>query len=275
MTRYTSPIVFGTDSTSKAAWNCSRTVTSNPGTCVFQMSGGTGGCASTGNVNSGISCTWTVPTGVTSITIELWGGGGGGAAPGGMCTCCNYGQGGGGGAYSRKTLAVTAGSQYVLCAGAGGQGGIPSTSSVCCCGQRGVTTYVTGTGLTSFCAEGGYGGESRCYPNGQNIMLLNGGYPGPGGDLNVCGGPGYAWYSSQMCGWTMGGSSPFGGRTIHQGYDCDSQYTDAIGNGKAGGPCGFTGMFPGGGGSGGLPSCCCGICTCGGPGAAGLIRIWM
>ena len=48
------------------------------------------------------STTWTAPTGVTSVTAEVWGGGGGG---GGM-NASTDGGGGGGGAYSQQVVTV-------------------------------------------------------------------------------------------------------------------------------------------------------------------------
>ena len=49
--------------------------------------------------------TWTVPAGVTSIIVEVWGGGGGGSGRYG--TSSSPGAGGGGGAYARKTYTVS------------------------------------------------------------------------------------------------------------------------------------------------------------------------
>jgi|GEM_PF-1931576 len=46
--------------------------------------------------------TWTVPAGVTSITVECWGGGGAG----------RYGAGGAGGAWTQETLAVSPGQAF-------------------------------------------------------------------------------------------------------------------------------------------------------------------
>lgn len=65
--------------------------------------------------------TWTVPAGVTSITIEAWGAGGAGGA-----TAMPWGgiqspsAGGGGGAYASSTINVTAGTTYNVTVGAGG-----------------------------------------------------------------------------------------------------------------------------------------------------------
>lgn len=277
MGRYRSDIIV-CDATSKAAWNCVRTTSPGQGACVFQLTGSCGGCGIV--AGAGCCCQWTVPAGVTSVIIELWGGGGGGGSAVG-CMCCHYGGGGGGGAYSRKTLAgLTAGTQFTLCAGNGGCGGGKqgmSSGPDCCCGSSGGTTYVTGTGLTNFCAGGGLGGESRC-GTVFGIQTGNGGCAGAGGDLNVRGYDGGFHYHNQSCwfqGWSYGGGSPFGGRNMYMAGDWCSQYSNKCGDGKTGGVCGLTGNFPGGGGTGGFTSCCCGICVCGGDAAPGLIRIWM
>jgi hypothetical protein len=61
--------------------------------------------------------TWTVPPGVTTLTVECWGAGGGGGGDGGN----DVAGGGGGGEYARKTLAVTPGDviPYVVDSGNG------------------------------------------------------------------------------------------------------------------------------------------------------------
>src|SRR5665647_16017 len=67
------------------------------------------------------SGTFTVPAGVTSVTIECWGGGGAG---GGVKSNGNYGgAGGAGGAYASKVITVTPGSTYTVNVGQGGNGG--------------------------------------------------------------------------------------------------------------------------------------------------------
>ncbi len=76
--------------------------------------------------------TFTVPTCVTSVTVQCWGGGGGGAS--------NNGGGGGGGAYSSSTLTVTPGLTYTFNVGAGGSGGggsVCSGTSPCAAGGLG------------------------------------------------------------------------------------------------------------------------------------------
>ena len=58
----------------------------------------------------GCCCNWTVPTGVSRITWEIWGAGGNGH---GACSCnrCQNWHGAGGGYYNTKTISTTAGCQ--------------------------------------------------------------------------------------------------------------------------------------------------------------------
>ncbi|MFZ1703296.1 MAG: Ig-like domain-containing protein [Saprospiraceae bacterium] len=60
--------------------------------------------------------TFTVPEGVTSLTVDTWGGGGRG---GSRTSSSNGTGGGGGGAYSRHTFSVVPGQSYVVNVGAG------------------------------------------------------------------------------------------------------------------------------------------------------------
>lgn len=100
-----------------------------------------------------------VMPGVTELTFEIWGGGGGGA---GACNC-QQGNPGGAGAYARKTLrgcdfpgGTLGGFCYLLFIG-------PTTCcSSCCEGVRGCKTYITGCGLSNFCADGGLPGKTCC-----------------------------------------------------------------------------------------------------------------
>ena len=215
------------------------------------------------NIPGGNTCTWTVPTDVKEVTFELWGGGGAGGQN--YCCYCGLGVGGGGGAYSLKSIAVTPGTTYTIVAGAGGSGNFycsPGGSQVGC---RGCTSYVTGTNLTNFCAEGGCGGcwYSGCIPG--NAEATGGGLA-YGGDVNLAGNK--AWLKSGICTWytpkffSAGGSSPLGGpNQMHQGNFCTPYFSG-----------GYDGVFPGGGGTG-LSKCCCDCCGCGGSGAPGLVRI--
>lgn len=106
---------------------------------------------------------WTVPTGVTQATFHIWGSGGWGAGS----YHCQQGVPGGSGAYAVKSLTVTPGDQYTLCLGDMIDNGTQTTYNCAiptneACGPtdinhgvRGPKAYVTGTGLTNFCVEGG------------------------------------------------------------------------------------------------------------------------
>ena len=59
--------------------------------------------------------TWTVPAGVSSVTIECWGAGGAG---GGSNSQNNGGAGGGGGGYTIQTYTVTVGQNINYVVGA-------------------------------------------------------------------------------------------------------------------------------------------------------------
>ena len=101
-----------------------------------------------------LMCCWVVPPGTTCITFEIWGAGGGGA---GAC-CCMWGIPGQSGAWAKKTVTGTLGGCiYTMFVGYQA-----CCSPVASCGYRGCQSYVTGFGLTNFCAEGGFGGCSWC-----------------------------------------------------------------------------------------------------------------
>jgi hypothetical protein len=64
------------------------------------------------------SGSFTVPAGVTSITVEAWGGGGKGGSKSGGGSGAEYG-GGGGGAYAKKALTAAPGLSYSVIVGSG------------------------------------------------------------------------------------------------------------------------------------------------------------
>ena len=107
-------------------------------------------CDASGYFRAGACCQWTVPGGVTCARFQIWGAG---AGTGYGC-CCSFTPFGGTGAYASVIIPVTAGNTYTLCSGC----------ALCCCATAGGTndtdgcpSYVTGTNLTNFCAEGGEG----------------------------------------------------------------------------------------------------------------------
>ena len=127
-------------------------------------------CCHNNPCNGGCCYLWTVPTGVTSIQFEIVSGGG----SGGPARCCGGGpgMGGGGGGYATKMQYAncahfTAGStQYTICAGATSR----CSENGCCnsrtgCGYYGCPSFVLGTGLGTFCMQGGSYANQKCTVN--------------------------------------------------------------------------------------------------------------
>jgi hypothetical protein len=157
---------------------------------------------------------WTVPVGVVSVTVEIWGAGGGG---GGSNTNNSGGSGGGSGAYVTKTMAVTAGTNYTFTIGTGGAGGAANTAT----GTTGGNSTINFPLLLS--AGGGTGGTRNSGTVGAGGIAT--------GATNTNGNPGIAGGASGG----KGGNSPNGG---------------AGGAGATDGP-GVAGATPGAGGGGG------------------------
>ena len=140
------------------------------------------------------SGTYTVPAGVTSITVECWGGGGGsGGAKSSSGTDAASG-GGGGGAYSVTTISVVAGQSIIVAVGAGGSSGSNSGGN----GGAGGNSSITYNSSLVAWAAGGSGGNGSTVGNGAGG---NGGSTGTGTIYN--GGKGGNGY--------VGGSFDFGG----------------------------------------------------------------
>ncbi len=107
-------------------------------------------CDTSGFFRCGACCEWVVPAGVTCARFQIWGAG----AQSGAAGCCGGSPFGGSGAYASVIIPVTQGNAYTLCAGC----------AFCCYSQQntagnsnGCQSFVTGTGLTNFCAMGGIG----------------------------------------------------------------------------------------------------------------------
>jgi hypothetical protein len=111
--------------------------------------------------------TWTVPTGVFSITVNACGGGGGGGQADGGTTFNGYG-GAGGGANLKgpQTFSVTPNQVLSITVGDGG----PLNGGQ---GTYGGQSSVTGTGV-SYTADGGQGGAN--YAGGVSAFAGMGAY---------------------------------------------------------------------------------------------------
>ena len=238
--------------------------------------------------NGGCCLSWTVPTGAQIIKFEILSGGGPGGSSG---WDYDIGHGGAGGNYNVKTICKDAGefvstagteSVFMLCAG--------GTSMCSCCGncnrncRHGCTSYVTGPGLSNFCAIGGHGGstswdkQSNCYNchigNQQcDLGSYNGGWvshncneASHGGDMCFRGISGSHYQQYNCCAdsssFSGGPAGPFSvsGTAVNKHW--------CTGNMAC---CSAHSAFPGGGGSGhqsGSGSTCWG-----GFGAGGLVKV--
>jgi hypothetical protein len=131
-------------------WSCIKTLpaTGCPWIDGFKV------CNTATQFNCGQCCNWVVPEGVTCARFQIWGAGGGST----ISRCCGGSPFGSTGAYASVIIPVTAGNSYTLCSGC----------ALCCRGcnnnynggdgrYAGCQSYVTGTGLCNFCANGGQG----------------------------------------------------------------------------------------------------------------------
>ena len=154
------------------------------------------------------SGTWTKPTGVTKIIVEVQGGGGSGSRhPTGANVCS-----GAGGGYARKFLDVTDIDTVSVVVGAGGAS------------QTSASTAGVDGGLSSFIKATGSGSFTDIVGNGGTGGIISGWGAGPiggtgtGGDLNIQGGRGW-----------MGGDGTNHAK-VTRGMNINTAFTDATVN---------------------------------------------
>lgn len=195
---------------------------------------------------------FTVPAGVTSITVSAWGAGGAG---GGVVGNNNNPRGGGGGeagSFVRGTMAVTPGTVYTVVVGSGGTG---STSG----GTAGTASSFGGSGV--FNAIGGSGGagavnSSRLGAGGNTANTGNvvsgtstaSTYGGNGGTATASGGSSFSGGGGGSAG--AGGNGGNGGATAGGTAGATGGVAGAAGRGSADDGNGNAGNNPGAGGSG-------------------------
>jgi uncharacterized repeat protein (TIGR01451 family) len=175
--------------------------------------------------------TFTVPSAVTSITVQAWGGGGGARGDG-----TDRRGGGGGGAYASSIIPVTTGQTYTVVVGTGGI----STSNPGQSGQSSTfgNNLVVAAGGTGGSNDGGAGGTVAA---SIGTIRYAGGTGGTRGDTGGGGGGGSALTTGNGGNGANGSGSVGGAGGI------------GTGNGGAGGNSGQSGnegLAPGGGGGG-------------------------
>ncbi|MBN2487337.1 MAG: hypothetical protein JXB34_15285 [Bacteroidales bacterium] len=202
--------------------------------------------------------TFTVPAGVTSITVECWGGGGAGG--GTNSNNARGGGGGAGGAYARSVLSVVPGTSYTVTVG-GQRNGVANN------GQQGNPSWF-GTAATVY-AEGGAGGAA---PNNGRAGGI-GSAASSIGDVVFAGGDG-ADGTTTLGGGGGGGAGSTGDGGDASGTTAGNGTTENGGNGAAGrgnGEDGYDGNLYGGGGGGAYVNN--NTNRSGGNGAAGFVRV--
>ncbi len=176
---------------------------------------------------------FTVPAGVSQITVETWAGGGAG---GGVTGYGDEGAGGAGGQYARKIVAVIPGSSHSIVVGAGG---VASTGNG---GAGGDSTF----DVTVVVAKGGAGGGANNGAAGQGStsggvgdVVYRGGNGGE--DTSTTSGAGGGGAGSTGNGGHASGTTAGSGRALYGGNG---------GAGRTTAGAGIAGNVYGGGGSG-------------------------
>jgi hypothetical protein len=245
----------------------SRTFLSTAAAAALTTAGAVGFAASPASAYSGVvnattpgTYTWTVPAGVTSITVKAYGAQGGGVA--------EFGQGvGGHGAEVRATVAVTPGQVITYVVGAK-----PTVATNMLGGSGG-----GGNGAEAFMGRGAGGGGATYLSVGSTPLVVAGAGGGAsegvnGGDSGHMGGSLRAFGSAYGMGGLPGtpdgaGVTP-GGSSAGLGADCryrengvagqpGSSFQGGAGGGRAdtyenyGGGGGGGGYYGGAGGGGG------------------------
>ena len=185
------------------------------------------------------SGTYTVPAGVTSIQVYLWGGGGAGAGTNTAPSCFHNGGGGGGGACVLTTIGVTPGDVYTVTVGAGG---VPNSTGAVA-GSGGTTTFTGPAG--TWTAAGGAGAAATSSATSATNAGGAGGTLGTGpGITTFTGGNGSIAYNGSCTGDFAG----IGGGGAGSGGNGQSQAATIANGGCLGAAAGGIGTFPGGAG---------------------------
>lgn len=145
---------------------------------------------------------FSVPIGVTSLIVKVWGAGGGGANGGGTPSGGDTSTGGGGGGgFSQSTVATSAGTNYAIAVGAAGGIGSAGGDST-----FGVTTIVAKGGTGGSGSAAGTGGQASAGTGDTKYSGGNGGFGDQGGGGGSAGPNG-----NGSAGVTAGGAADNGG----------------------------------------------------------------
>jgi hypothetical protein len=169
--------------------------------------------------------TFTVPAGVTTLTVEAWGGGG----AGGGCTTLSRatGGGGGGGTYTKNiAVSVTPGNVITVIVGSGGIGFINANGGI-----GGTSSFASGIPVTAIGGNGGNVNGATTPLNGAGAIVATGvtfnGGAGGTGDAT-------ASNSGNSGGGGGGAGSTTSGATPTTGINAGVGGTGGGGNGASG-----------------------------------------
>ena len=200
---------------------------------------------------SGATQSWTVPQGVTKITVELWGAQGNQRN---QTDALSRGLGG----YVKADVNVTPGTTYTIYVGQVGQlvsttGGIQAFGGAL--GGRGGFDQLSGPPW----GGGGGGGSSELRLGATRVLVAGGGGGGSGASANLNASPGYGGHGGGTSGQT-GATPPTSSGVFHSGSGGGG------GSASTGGAGGSGGDLTGQAGSGGAGTA--GSSTAGGNGGA-------
>ncbi len=229
-----------TNNLSVPAWGQGTAVA---GGYIYVVGGGQGSVVTTSTYYAAGSGTYSVPAGVTSITVKAWGAGGGGGVG-------NNGSGaggnGGGGGYVKAVLSVTPSETLDVRVGTAGAKGATNDDG----GNGGGYSAVqrSGTFLIQAGAGGGGGGAAGTTAGGAGGA--GGGTSGVAGGTATGGGGGAGTAGAGGAAGTAGANGVAGTAGIaNTGGNGGSAGTGGAGGTGGGGAAG--GTFQGGGGGGG------------------------
>ncbi len=220
---------------------------------------------------TGADQTYTIPAGISTMTVQAWGAGGGAQGHGSINAYA--GGPGGGGGYASATFTVTSGTVYNIIVGQGGQYGDNAAASLPTYGGGGgesiggdghwgtasgggrsaVQLSISST-YTDIITAGGGGGAGNNTYNDSSTVIGSGGAGGGAGD-NINGGNGIGASTEGGKGGTQtaGGTGSFPGSKYTGGGSTTSTWYNAGGGGGwYGGSAGesYGGYYFGGGGGG-------------------------
>ncbi len=168
---------------------------------------------------------FTVPNGVTSVTVRAWGAGGGGGGRGGVFSGSGGGGGGGGGAYAEAEVTVESCRNYSVVVGAGGAGGPAGDNNGSNGGDSffddGLTVLARGGtgGVGGVSGSGGSGGAegdsvgTKRFSGGNGAAGTGSASGGGGGGAGTSGNGGNASGTTAGAGASLNGGTGGTGRT--------------------------------------------------------------